>query len=174
MKIGVIAMTLLVLACASSPEEDEYTDGSGEHGFNGFDDPDQYDNDDLDWSLANLTWFESYPDPYSDECVNYNGCDWAGHLALMDTIVSEEWVQNTHIAAVHSDHWGEYQGKILRLIQGANQIDVMVYDFCSDADCNGCCTDNMSETGFLIDLEIYTYNDFGGYHGVVEWACIDC
>ena len=147
---------------------------SDEHGFNGLDDPDSYDNDELDWSLANLTWFESYPDPDSEECIYYNGCQWAGQLALLGETMTEEWIENTHIAAVHSDDWDEYKGKILRLRQDGNQIDVMVYDLCSDADCDGCCTANSSETGFLIDLEIHTFNEFGGYTGVVEWACLDC
>jgi hypothetical protein len=62
----------------------------------------------------------------------------------------------------------------LRIRQGSNSIDATVYDLCSDDDCDGCCSDNMSETGFLIDMEMYTFNRFGGETGVVEWTCITC
>jgi hypothetical protein len=45
---------------------------------------------------------------------------------------------------------------------------------CSDSDCDGCCTANSSNTGFLIDLESYTKERFGSGSGVVEWYCLDC
>jgi len=173
--VGCCSLGVL-LACASPPDEDDTSEngGTGAHGFDGLDDPDQYDNDDLDWDDANLTWYESYPDPNSEECIYYSGCDWAGYLAGVDGQMSEEWIENTHIVAVHSDDWGYYQGKILRIRQGSNQIDAVVYDMCSDADCDGCCTENSSQTGFLIDLEINTFEEFGGYQGIVQWACLDC
>ena len=62
----------------------------------------------------------------------------------------------------------------MTLPDGDRTIDVTVYDVCSDSDCGGCCTRNASETGFLIDLESYTAERFGTFHGVVEWACLDC
>jgi hypothetical protein len=31
------------------------------HGFNGLDDPGQYDNNQLTWRKAEMTWYESYP-----------------------------------------------------------------------------------------------------------------
>ena len=53
-----------VIACAPVDDEDsdDPLDGADEHGFNGFEDPGHYDNDDLVWRKAQLTWFESYPD----------------------------------------------------------------------------------------------------------------
>ena len=45
---------------------------------------------------------------------------------------------------------------------------------CSDNDCDGCCTENCKETGFLIDLETHTLEKFGVEQGIVEWACLDC
>ena len=126
------------------------------------------------WRTANLTWFTSYPDPGSEECTEYNGCTWAGYFAFVDGKQSEAWVEQHNIAAVHSRDAAAYALKTLRLRQGARQIDVTVYDMCSDSDCDGCCTENASETGFLIDLESYTAQRFGASDGIVDWTCLDC
>lgn len=123
---------------------------------------------------ANLTNFESYPDPNSEECVKYNGCTWAGQFAGVDGVQPESWVMAHNIAAVHSKDFQKYKLKTLRLRQGTRQIDVTVYDMCADSDCDGCCTANSSETGFLIDIEKYTMQRFGSGDGVVEFACLDC
>jgi len=129
--------------------------------------------DDLVWRTANLTNFTSYPAPGSDECENYNGCMWAGYFAFVDGKKSESWVMQHNIVAVHSKD-DEYALKTLRLKQGSHQLDVTVYDECSDSDCDGCCTENSSETGFLIDIEKYTMQRFGSGDGIVQWACLDC
>jgi hypothetical protein len=126
------------------------------------------------WRQANLTWFTSYPDPGSEECIEYNGCLWAGYFAGVNGQQTEEWVAAHNIAAVHSRDFDTYRLKTLRLRQGEHQIDVTVYDMCSDNDCSGCCTRNASETGFLIDVETYTAERFGVSHGVVDWICLDC
>ena len=62
----------------------------------------------------------------------------------------------------------------LRLRRDGDEIDAIVYDACADSDCDGCCTDNSWETGFLIDIEKYTMQRFGHGAGTVEWACLDC
>jgi hypothetical protein len=126
------------------------------------------------WRTANLTYFTSYPEPGSEECEDYNGCTWAGYFAFVDGKQSETWVQQHNIAAVHSRDANAYALKTLRLRQDGRQIDVTVYDMCSDSDCDGCCTENASETGFLIDLESYTAQRFGSSDGIVEWSCLDC
>lgn len=128
----------------------------------------------LVWRSANLTHFTSYPDPGSDECVHYNGCQWAGQFAFVSGKQTEEWVRQHDIIAVHSKDASQYKLKTLRLRQGAHQIDATVYDMCSDSDCDGCCTQNCRQTGFLIDIEKYTMERFGSGDGVVEWACLDC
>jgi hypothetical protein len=167
----VILFSLFVLSvivsCASAPDD------SDDHGFNGVA-ADAYDNSKLSWRKANLTWYESYPDPGSEECIEYSGCEYSGELSYFEETKSPSWINNTNIAAVHSDDWDKYAGKILRIKQGSHQVDVMVYDLCSDDDCDGCCSDNMSETGFLIDMELHTLERFGGDQGVVEWSCLDC
>lgn len=137
--------------------------------------PDDDDDDDgLEWRTANLTTFTSYPEPGSEECEEFNGCTWAGHFAFVDGQMPESWVMSHDIAAVHAKDAGQYALKTLRVRQDGRQIDVTVYDMCSDSDCDGCCTANSAQTGFLIDLEKYTMERFGSYHGIVEWACLDC
>jgi hypothetical protein len=127
----------------------------------------------LVWHKANLTNFESYPDPDSDECRLYHGCDYEGLFAFVDGQQSEAWVMAHNIIAVHSKD-EQYALKTFRIKQGANQIDATVYDECADSDCSGCCTRNSQETGFLIDMEKYTMQRFGSGDGIVDWACLDC
>lgn len=128
------------------------------------------------WNKANLTWYTSYPDPGSEECVAYNGCTWAGQFAFVDGKKSESWVKDHNIAAVHEKDAGKYANKTLRLRQNGQTIDVVVYDMCSDSDCDNCCTQNARQNGlnFLIDIESYTKGRFGSGEGVVEWQCLDC
>jgi hypothetical protein len=128
----------------------------------------------LVWRQANLTWFTSYPDPGSEECVQYNGCTWAGQFAATSGVQPLSWVQSHNIAAVHSKDFAKYELKTLRLKQGTKTIDVVVYDECADSDCSGCCTKNAGSLGYLIDLESYTADRFGVHSGVVDWACLDC
>ncbi len=126
------------------------------------------------WRKANLTNFESYPDPGSEECEEFNGCLWSGYFAFVDGKQTENWVMSRNIAAVHSRDAQEFKLKTLRLKQGTKQIDVVVYDMCADSDCSGCCTQNASQTGFLIDIEKYTMGRFGSGDGIVDWTCLDC
>ncbi len=126
------------------------------------------------WRKSSLTTYESYPAPGSAECVQYNGCTWAGQFAAVDGVMTEDWVKAHNIASVHSKDYPTYRLKTLRLRSGAQQIDVVVYDMCADTDCDGCCTANAASTGFLIDLEKYTAARFGLSDGVIEWTCLDC
>jgi hypothetical protein len=151
-------------ACAAPPLDPE-----GGHGK----DPIEVDDEGLEWHQANLTTFESYPTS-QEECVEFNGCSYAGQFAALAGTKTEDWVMSNNIAAVHGEHYGAYKLKTLRLRGNGESMDVTVYDLCSDSDCDGCCTRNMSETGFLIDLERYTAERFGRSWGVVEWACLDC
>ena len=131
-------------------------------------------DDNLVWRTADLTNYTSYPDPGSDECVNYNGCLWAGTFAFVDGKQTEDWVRQHNIIAVHSKDAAQYKLKTFRLRQGSRQIDATVYDMCSDSDCDGCCSQNCQQTGFLIDIEKYTMERFGSGEGAVEWTCLDC
>ena len=127
-----------------------------------------------EWREANLTTFTSYPAPGSEECEEFNGCMWAGYFEFVEGQQTESWVMQHDIVAVHSRDASTYALKTLRLRQDSHELDVTVYDVCSDSDCDGCCTRNASETGFLLDLESYTSERFGSSDGVVEWTCLDC
>ena len=127
------------------------------------------------WNLANLTWYTSWPEPGSEECEDYNGCTWAGWFAGLEDQQTEEWVSEHNIIAVHQKDWDTYKLKTFRLRKNGQTIDAVVYDMCSDDDCDGCCTENAGEIGFLIDIESYTRARFNNYgSGTVEWTCLDC
>ena len=127
------------------------------------------------WHQANLTWYTSWPEPGSEECIEYNGCTWAGYFAGVEGQMTEEWVKEHNIIAVHEKDWKKYKLKTFRLRMNGSTIDAVVYDMCSDSDCDGCCTENAGDIGFLIDIEKYTRERFDGNgDGVVEWTCLDC
>jgi hypothetical protein len=127
------------------------------------------------WNRANLTWYTSWPEPGSEECEDYNGCTWAGWFAGLEEQQTEEWVSEHNIIAVHEKDWDTYKLKTFRLRKNGHTIDAVVYDMCSDSDCDGCCTQNAGKIGFLIDIESYTRKRFNNYgSGVVEWTCLDC
>lgn len=121
------------------------------------------------WYRANLTNYESYPAPGSDECVIYNGCMWSGYFYGISGKQPESWVMVNNIAAVHLKDWSWLGLKTLNLRQGSKRITVKAYDACSDADCDGCCTANLAGDGYLIDLEKYTMQRFGSGSGIVEF-----
>ncbi len=126
------------------------------------------------WHKASLTEFESYPDPGSEECIEYNGCAYVGEFAFVDgKKIGELGTVAQHRRGAPKDG-NQYKLKTLRLKKNGKQIDVVVYDECSDSDCSGCCTQNAQPSGFLIDIEKYTAQRFGGADGQVDWACLDC
>ncbi|WP_407446459.1 hypothetical protein [Fibrobacter sp.] len=130
------------------------------------------------WNKANLTWYTSWPEPSSEECEDYNGCTWAGWFAGLEDQQTEQWVSEHNIIAIHEKDWNKYKLKTFRLRQNGRTIDAVVYDMCSDSDCDGCCTKNAGQLGFLIDIESYSCErltgDKEGCDGVVEWTCLDC
>jgi len=139
------------------------------------------DSSTLAFQWANATNYTSYPDPGSEECTLFNGCEWAGYFAAIDGQQTEEWVEGHNIVAFFSagdDNAGfdALSLKRLRLRKNNAEIDVIVYDTCGDSDCDGCCTQNATQNGYstLIDLESYTYARFGQGDGPIEWACLDC
>ena len=162
-------MAAIVAACADAPREQGDADPPWER-------PDAApkDDDELTWRTANLTHFTSYPAPGSEECEDFNGCAWAGRFEFVDGQMPESWVMQHDIVAVHEKDGDAYALKRLKLRQDDRELEVTVYDVCADSDCDGCCSRNSAETGFLIDIEKYTAERFGSGEGIVEWACLDC
>ena len=130
------------------------------------------------WNKAYLTWYISWPDPGSEECVKYNGCEWAGYFAGIEGQQTEQWVSEHNIISIHEKDWDKYNGKTFKLRQNGRTIEAVVYDKCADSDCDGCCTQNAGQLGFLIDVESYTCEKFSGSKegcdGIVEWICLNC
>ena len=112
------------------------------------------------WNKAYLTWYISWPDPGSEECIEYNGCEWAGYFAGLSDQQTEEWVSEHNIISIHEKDWDTYKLKTFRLRKNGYTIDAVVYDMCSDSDCDGCCTQNAGDLGFLIDIESYSCKRF--------------
>jgi len=116
----------------------------------------------------------SFPERGSEECTAYNGCAYEGRFAALAEVQTRQWVAENNIIAVHEKDFAKYELKTLRIRRGEREIEGVVFDKCADDDCAGCCSANLSEDGFLIDLEIHTMQRFGVNDGLVEWTCIDC
>jgi len=125
------------------------------------------------WYSARLTNYESYPDPGSAECIRYSGCRWAGSFYGLEGRRSLRWVQDHNIVAVHLKDWSWLGLKTLGLRQGDHRIEARVYDACSDADCDDCCSRNLGGDGYLIDIEKHTMERFGAGDGIVEFQICD-
>lgn len=122
-----------------------------------------------DWHRATLTNYESYPEPGSEECIAYNGCEWAGQFYGVDGKRSESWIASHNIVAIHLKDWRSFGNKFLQLRQGNRTIVVHALDACSDADCEGCCTANLGANKYLIDIEKFTMQRFGSGEGDVDF-----
>lgn len=123
----------------------------------------------LVWRTGHKTHYESYPEPGSEECIEFNGCYWAGMFAACQTKMPEEWVQAHNIVAVFP-HFEQLALHDLCIRRGNTTLIVTVYDTCGDSDCDGCCTENRGSADALIDLEKYTNARWGLPDGDVEWA----
>lgn len=124
----------------------------------------------LSWSTARKTEYESHPEPGSTECVEYNGCTWAGQFAACPgTQKTERWVSERDIAAVFPA-FDSLELHRLCIRSGGKTMLVTVYDRCNDADCNGCCTAAKGSQPLLIDLEKHTADRFGVADGTIEWV----
>jgi len=120
-----------------------------------------------------LTTYESYPTT-EEECHEYNGCAYEGQFAFVDGKKSLDWVKQHNIISIHSKFSKTYKLKTFTIRQGTKSINATVYDECNDSDCDGCCSKNMKTTGFLIDMESFTFKKFKGSEGIVEWTCLNC
>ncbi len=161
---GVIL--LAALGCAATPRDDQ--------GGGGVTPPPATtalgcDSPGLVWRSAHKTNYTSYPDPGSAECIQYNGCTWAGMFAACPGVKSKAWVMSHNIVAVFPD-LPRLRLHDLCLRSGSKMMVATVYDECADSDCNGCCTENKGSADELIDVESYTDDRFGIEDGSIEWA----
>lgn len=127
------------------------------------------DDPNLVWKSANKTNYTSYPDPGSEECIEFNGCTWEGLFAACDDKKSEAWVSEHDVVAAFPD-FEDLELHDLCLRKGSKTIVVTVLDTCADSDCDGCCTENQGDADQLIDLESYTNDRWGVPDGPIEWA----
>jgi hypothetical protein len=123
----------------------------------------------LVWKSANKTNYESYPAPGSPECVEFNGCTWAGQFAACDAKKEESWVMTHDIVAAFPD-FQSLELHDLCLRKGDKTIVATVLDTCADSDCDGCCSQNLGSAAELIDVEKYTNQRWGVADGRIEWA----
>lgn len=123
----------------------------------------------LVWKTANKTNYTSHPDPGSEECIVYSGCEWAGQFAACDDTKPEAWVSSHNIVAAFPD-FNSLELHDLCLRKGSKTIVVTVLDTCGDSDCDGCCTKNKGSAQQLIDVESYTNARWGVADGPIEWA----
>ncbi len=123
----------------------------------------------LTWKTAQKTWYTSYPDPGSEECIKYNGCTWAGQFSACDGKLPEAWVASHNIVAAFPDY-DTLALHDLCLKSGNKTLIVTVLDTCGDDDCDGCCTENKGSADELIDLESATNERWGLDDGKIQWA----
>ena len=135
-----------------------------------FDDPARCSDPNLVWRSGTKTMYESYPEPGSKECIEFNGCKWEGLFSACQGKRTEQWVSARNIVAVFPDFDGlELHDLCVRGPDG-QLIVATVYDQCGDHDCNGCCTRNRGKADALIDLESFTNERFGVKDGPLQWA----
>jgi len=123
----------------------------------------------LVWKTANKTNYTSYPEPGSDECVKFSGCQYEGLFAACDKKQTLEWVKSNNIVAAFPD-LKTLELHDLCLKSGKKTIVVTVYDTCGDSDCDNCCTQNKGNKDELIDIESFTDARWGVPDGAIEWA----
>ena len=139
--IIILSFTVALVACKGSTDGESDSSNSVEVGTGdtGSDDTGSDDTGDDNtatncsgpWYQANLTWYESYPEEGSEECTDYNGCEWAGQFYGLDGVQTEEWVAAHNIASVHLDDWDWLGMQAIKIRQGDHEIIATVYDACS-------------------------------------------
>eukprot|EP01089_Gocevia_fonbrunei_P012422 TRINITY_DN2941_c0_g1_i1.p1 TRINITY_DN2941_c0_g1~~TRINITY_DN2941_c0_g1_i1.p1 ORF type:complete len:154 (-),score=37.38 TRINITY_DN2941_c0_g1_i1:116-577(-) len=70
-----------------------------------------------------------------------------------DGTLTRKFVDKINIVAVHSDDWAKYQFHTLKITFGGKSGLFQVWDYCADSDCDGCCTINRANYGFLLDID---------------------
>lgn len=142
------------------------------------------------WTQASWTTYTSYApccrdsptyDPSADttECWKYSACSYLGDFAYIGH-KSYDFVRSNNLISfwsAHGDGGQSFGNKKIRIAAGGKTIEALVADTCGDGDCDGCCTDNASPSGYLVDMEYHTVvNNFGSIDAVggqVCWQLVD-
>ena len=174
--ISLISTFLLGLACQPAAPDDPAKDDatSQEDATTKVDGTDEAklrcSADSLVWKSGTKTEYESYPEPGSVECTEFNGCAYLGLFAACSEKRSEQWVKDHNIVAVFPD-FGDLELHDVCLRYGDTYFVATVLDTCADSDCSGCCTRNQGKADQLIDLEKYTAQRWGiPETAAIEWA----
>lgn len=131
------------------------------------------------WKDAALTGYTSWVDQYSKEATDFNGWQWRGNFAYLDTssfpdnrLPEAEVSKNNIVSFYTTEHKsaGPYAGKCIEVKNPKNGKTLLatILDTCSDSDCpnnngGGCCTTNASKGGgILVDMERYTLQRLTG------------
>jgi hypothetical protein len=141
------------------------------------------------WTPASWTTFTSYAlccegTPYYDssadktECEEYNACSYPGDFAYIGH-KSYNFVESNNLISFYSTHGdnSSYGNQRIRIAARGTTVEAIVADTCGDSDCNGCCTENASPSGYLVDMEYHTvvnnFGDIGAASGQVCWQLVD-
>jgi hypothetical protein len=121
------------------------------------------------WKVASVTTYTSYPECCTNsvvdqtECTDFSACDYQGLFAFLPDRQSKEWVQNNAVCAFFTTHGDldTYKNQVIRIDKRSTDgssivVECNVVDTCADSDCNGCCTTNAGQAGYLIDMEYWT------------------
>jgi hypothetical protein len=127
------------------------------------------DSPNLVWKTGNKTNYTSYPDPGSEECIKFSGCEFEGLFASCNDKKPKSWVMSHNIVAAFPS-FAALNLHDLCLRSGSKSIVVTVFDTCGDADCDGCCTQNRGNADALIDIESFTDARWGVPDGPIQWA----
>eukprot|EP00978_Attheya_sp_CCMP212_P042752 scaffold266166_cov63-Attheya_sp.AAC.2 len=137
-----------------------------------------------EWTQASWTHYTSYapccedspnydPSADRDECDIYSACDYTGDFAYVGH-KSFDWVNSTNIIAFFSTKGNNesFGNKMIRVSAAGKTVEALVADTCGDNDCNGCCTENASPSGYLVDMEYWTVvKNFGNIDAAEGQIC---
>lgn len=97
-------------------------------------------------------------------CYNIFSHDNTSPGALAEYKVTPSLVDAIGVAAVAEEDWRAWKGKIVDVFFDGKSARFVVLDYCADADCDGCCTQNkhFGGNGFLLDLDARTVSRVWG------------
>jgi len=137
------------------------------------------------WKSASWTWYQSYapccpespnydPEYPTTECDLYSACSYTGQFAYAGQR-EYDWVNKTDLIAFFSSNGDNesYGNKKIKIKANGKTVKAWIVDTCGDGDCNGCCTENANNDGYLVDMESHTveryFSNLDAAKGEVCW-----